>query len=106
MRVLWALIKDYLPEAIVFLLVMGLNQKESKALPTIGMFKSGYHRFFSSPIFYNVLIGSFGENVRTTLVVSHGVALNIGEELHADVPLILKSECRTTSRVIGYAGKL
>ena len=34
------------------------------------------------------------------------IVINIGEELHADVPLILKSECRTTSRVIGYAGKL
>ena len=80
MRVLWALIKDYLPEAIVFLLVMGLNQKESKALPAIGMFKSGYHRFFSSPIFYNVLIGSFGENVRTIPAVSHGIVFNIGME--------------------------
>ena len=34
------------------------------------------------------------------------IVIKIGEELHADVPLILKSECRTTSRVIGYAGKL
>jgi hypothetical protein len=59
---------------------MGLNLKESKALPAIGMFKSGYHHFFFSPIFYKVLIGSFGENVPTISVVSHGIALNIGVE--------------------------
>jgi len=79
-RVLWALIKDYLPEAIVFLFVMGLIPRESKALPAIGMFKSRYYHFSSSPIFYKVLIDSFGENVRTIPPVSHGIVFNIGME--------------------------
>jgi lipoate-protein ligase B len=79
-RVLWALIKDYLPEAIVFLLVMSLNLKESKALPAIWMFQEQMSSLLLFPNLYKVLIGSFGENVRTILVVSHGVALNIDME--------------------------
>jgi hypothetical protein len=34
------------------------------------------------------------------------IVIKISEELHADVPLILKTEYRTTSRVFVHAGKL
>ena len=44
------------------------------------MFQEQMSSLLLFPNLYKVLIGSFGENVRIILVVSHGVALNIDME--------------------------